>query len=122
MIRRRKRPGAAAHETRGRPAIRRVLSNLRQRLEVLYGPRLVRLVLYGSQARGDARRGSDVDVLVVLRGPVDPATEIARVGPTTADLSLAAGVVLSCQFVSDERFATEQSPLLMNVRREGVTL
>jgi len=31
-----------------------------------YGDRLVKLLLYGSQARGDARPWSDVDVLAVL--------------------------------------------------------
>ena len=39
------------------------------RLREIYGPRLKRLVLFGSQARGDATPESDVDVLVVLDGP-----------------------------------------------------
>jgi predicted nucleotidyltransferase len=52
-------------------AIRAVLSDLENQLRALYGQRLVRLVLFGSQARGDADEGSDIDVLVVLGGPVD---------------------------------------------------
>jgi uncharacterized protein len=48
-----------------------ILAELRRHLEALYGPRLVHLVLYGSQARGDAEPSSDIDVLVVLQGPVD---------------------------------------------------
>ncbi len=91
-------------------------------MEGLYGPRLVGLVLYGSSARGDARTGSDIDVLVILEGPVRAAQEIARVGPISAELSLDANVVLSCQFVSAARFNAEQSPLLINVRREGVAV
>jgi predicted nucleotidyltransferase len=42
------------------------------RLLELYGPRFDRLLLFGSQARGDAAEGSDVDVLVVLHGEVQP--------------------------------------------------
>ena len=99
-----------------------ILQVLRLRLEGLYGTRLVRLVLYGSCARGEPTDGSDIDVLVVLKGPVAPAEEIARVGHITSALSLEADVVLSCHFVSGDRFATEQSPLLMNVRREGVVI
>ena len=99
-----------------------ILKELRSRFEALYGPRLVRMVLYGSQARGDAESGSDIDVLVVLKGPVSPGEEIARTSDIIASLSLQYNVVLSRAFVSVERFEREQSPLLMNVRREGIAL
>ncbi|VAW32626.1 hypothetical protein MNBD_CHLOROFLEXI01-2524 [hydrothermal vent metagenome] len=97
-----------------------ILTELQYRFEDLYGSRLIRLVLYGSQARGDALPGSDVDVLVVLAGSVDSATEIERVTPITAALSLDQDIVISCLYVSEERYAQEKSPLLLNVRREGV--
>lgn len=99
-----------------------VLAEMRSQLNKLYGSRLVRLVLYGSQARGDALPGSDVDVLVVLAGPVEPATEIERVSPITADLSLEHDVVISCVYISEQRYLQENSPLLLNVRREGIVV
>ena len=102
--------------------VRSIIKELRHRLEALYGPRLVRMVLYGSQARGDAEPGSDIDVLVVLQGPVSPGEEIARTSDIIASLSLTHGMVLSRAFVSSVRFEREQSPLLMNIRREGVTV
>jgi uncharacterized protein len=61
-------------------------------------------------------------VLVVLQGTVNPGDEIAQVGEITAALSLKYNVVISCVFLSSDRYATEQSPLLLNVRREGVTI
>lgn len=97
-----------------------LLAELRRRFEALYGPRLVRLVLFGSQARGEADPGSDIDVLVVLEGPVRPGSEIARTGETTAGMSLENNVVISCTFISADRFEREESPLMINVRREGV--
>ncbi len=63
-----------------------ILTELRRELDVLYGDRLLRLVLFGSHARGDAVPGSDIDVLVVLRGPVRPWAEIQRTGPSKAKL------------------------------------
>jgi predicted nucleotidyltransferase len=99
-----------------------ILAQLRAGLEALYGPRLVQLILYGSQARGEASAESDIDVLVVLQGSVDPGAEIARAGYLTASLSLQYNVVISCAFVADERFRSERSPFLLNVHREGVAV
>jgi len=41
---------------------RSILKNLRRRFEAIYGDRLVKMILFGSQARGDAEPGSDIDV------------------------------------------------------------
>jgi predicted nucleotidyltransferase len=79
-------------------------------------------VLFGSQARGDVEPGSDIDVLVVLQGVVSPCEKIARTINDVADISLAYNEVVSCVFVSEEQFERERSPLLLNVRREGVPL
>ena len=99
-----------------------ILAQLRAGLEALYGPRLVHLLLYGSQARGEATVESDIDVLVVLQGSVDPGTEIARAGSLTASLSLQYNVVISCAFVAEERFRSGRSPFLLNIHREGVSV
>lgn len=102
--------------------VRQVLAELHARLEELYGERLIRLVLFGSQARGDARPDSDIDVMVVLRGEVDVETERRRVLPITSELSLENNVVILCVYVSERRFGQEQSPLLHNARAEGVAV
>jgi len=103
-------------------AISTVLGELRQRLQRVYGPRLAGLWLFGSQARGDAAPGSDIDVLVVVEGVVDATAEIARTEYDVAAVSLLHNVVVTCLFVSSEQFAREQSPLMLNVRREGVAV
>lgn len=99
-----------------------ILADLRRRFQQRYGERLVALVLYGSQARGDADAGSDVDVLVVLEGPVDPGLEVARTEFDVADVSLGHDAAVVCFFVSREQFERERSPLLINVRREGIAV
>ena len=89
---------------------------------MLYGSRLSRLILYGSQVRGDADRYSDIDVLVVLKGSVKPGDEIARTGGVVADLSLQIDKVITCVFMDEERYLHRAGPLLRNIRREGVTV
>ena len=101
-------------------ALKPLLGELRAGLEALYGHRLAGLLLYGSRARGDAEAGSDLDVLVALRGQVSPGEEIERTSGLLASLSLRHNEVVSCVFMSEERLRHEQSPLLLNVRREGL--
>lgn len=102
--------------------LRRILNELRFQLEAIYGERLIDLVLFGSQAWGDATPESDIDVMVVLKEPVDPGREIEFVSPITAEISLKYNVVLSCVFMAANRYQHERSPLLLNVRREGVII
>ena len=102
--------------------LKTLLAELRRRLEAFYGERLVRLVLFGSQARGGAEAGSDIDVLVVLRGTVSPSAEIARTSEIVARLSLQNDVVISCVFMDEHRFMWRNGPLLRNIRKEGVAV
>ena len=99
-----------------------IVNELRQSLESLYGERLQDVILFGSQARGDALAGSDIDLLVVLEGDVRPGEEILRTGDIVSSISLKYDVVVSCLFLPARRFAREQGPLLRNVRREGVSI
>jgi len=48
------------------PAIERLLAEYRELLVEKLGDRLIRLTLFGSYARGEARNDSDVDVAVIL--------------------------------------------------------
>lgn len=102
--------------------IRIVLAELRAALEGEYGERLAGLVLFGSRARGDHDPDSDIDVLVVLHGPVRARTEITRTGGIAADISLRHNVTIQRVFVSSYRFGTDASALLRNVHREGVAV
>ncbi len=102
------------------PTIKQVLGDIRQSLERLYGNKLARVVLFGSQARGDAREDSDVDVLVVLRGEIDYAEEVDRMLDEEIRLSERSGRFISFIPVSENRYADGLHPLMMNVHREGL--
>lgn len=99
-----------------------IVAELRQGFEALYGERLVQMILFGSQAREQAPADSDIDILVVLKGPVDPGEEIARTGTIVSELCLASEVVIACVFMDQNHFLHRQGPLLRNVRREGIRI
>ncbi len=100
--------------------VSRIVAEFRRGLELLYGPRLLEVVLFGSQVREDASPESDIDVMIVLRGAVNASDEILRVSLLASEISLKHDVVISCVYVSEKSFEWDQSPLLINVRREGV--
>ncbi len=104
------------------PILKPILNYLKQDLIALYGDRLVHLTLFGSQARGDQEPESDIDVLVVLRSPVNPSEEIKRTGKIVADLSLHYDVVITCLFMDEIDYQTRNNALLRNIRQEGVLL
>lgn len=94
----------------------------RKALEAVYQDRLLRVILYGSRARGEAREDSDVDVLVVLRGPLRPYAEIDRTLDLQMELLDRYGEFVSFIHVSKEEYADTLHPLIRNVHREGLAV
>jgi predicted nucleotidyltransferase len=99
-----------------------MLAEFKAAAQETFGDRLCRMVLYGSYARGEAQDTSDVDVLLVLREVSDPLAERAKLSDVLCNLGLTYDKVLSVIAVDERDFLIRQSPLLLNVRREGVTL
>lgn len=74
-------------------------------------PRIVAAYLFGSRIRGDARRGSDLDVAVLFSGPVELRARLqledrlATAAATAVDCTDlgAAGAFLALDAVSGER-------------------
>lgn len=97
-----------------------LLALLRRELSVVLKNQLDQVILFGSQARGEAVAGSDVDVLIVVKEEPDYGDLIQRTSDLVGRLSLQYDIVISRAFVSCKRYAHEESPFLINVRREGV--
>jgi predicted nucleotidyltransferase len=99
--------------------IKHILKEFREKVEKLYGSRLKNIILYGSFARGHATEDSDIDLAIVLEGNVVPGREIDRLIDIVTELNLNHGVLISVYPVSEENYNSLNSPLLMNIRREG---
>ena len=78
------------------------------------------VILYGSWARGEATEESDIDMVIILEGKVVPGKEIDRMIDIITEINLKYGVLISVYPVSGEDYSATNSPLLINIRREGV--
>jgi predicted nucleotidyltransferase len=98
-----------------------ILKEFKQKIGALYGQRLKKIVLYGSYARGEANdEDSDIDLAVVLDGEINPCKEIDRMIDIITDINLDYDVLLSVYPVSENDYLSVNSPLLLNLRREGI--
>ncbi len=97
-----------------------LLREIKNRLRMTFGERLKGVILYGSFARGNETEDSDIDVLVLLAGPVDLSKDIARSIEALYDLSLELGYPISPTPADEMQFKTYQCPLYENVKREGI--
>lgn len=100
--------------------IENILQELKKELKNLYGERLKKLILYGSYARNEAWKDSDIDVVVLLDGEVLPGKEIERMIDIITDLNLKYNILLSVYPTSEESLQKTKSPLLLNIQREGL--
>lgn len=103
-------------------SIENILQELKKELKNLYGERLKKLILYGSYARNEAWKDSDIDVVVLLDGEVLQGREIDRMIDIITDLNLKYNVLLSVYPTSEESLQKIKSPLLLNIQREGVPI
>jgi len=102
--------------------LRKTLRWATDSLREIYGPRLRRLILFGSQARGEATPESDVDVLVVLEGPISSYDEAKRTSRVATEAAAYRDTALSFVHMSAEEFSEGWRPLVQSVRKEGVDL
>ena len=97
-----------------------VIREFKSRTKKLYGNKLKNIILYGSWARNEANEHSDIDLLVIIKKDIKPGEEIDRMIDIITEINLKHSVLISVYPVSEKNYSTLKSPLLMNVRKEGI--
>lgn len=102
---------------------KRIVEAFKKRVEERYPGELVRVTLFGSKARGDAGKESDIDLLVVIR------SEDWKLGDRIRELGylleLEHGLILSIQVMSEQhlkQLKAIHSQFLEEVEREGIVV
>lgn len=97
-----------------------LLRALRGALERAHGRRLAGLVLYGSEARGESAPDSDIDVLVLLAGPVEYLQDLRTSIRAVYPLVLESERPIHPKPVAAEEYESSDFPLYRRARAEGV--
>ncbi|MBH0204108.1 MAG: nucleotidyltransferase domain-containing protein [Nitrospira sp.] len=100
-----------------------ILEEFKRRVEQRFPGELVRVVLFGSKARGDASVESDIDVLAVVRSEDWKLGDEIR--DTGYELEIAHGVVLSIQVMGQRQYQELKgrgSTFVANVEQEGLAV
>lgn len=81
-------------------------------------------ILYGSEARGDARPDSDVDVLILLEGEKRDLKKENAISGALYDIELATGIIVSPMITLRKLWEGRpfDTPFYQNVTNEGIIL
>ena len=99
---------------------KQLLNRIENRLRDVHGERLQGIVLYGSEARGEADPDSDIDLLVLLNGPVQLWKDIRTNVYALYDLQLEVIRPIHAMPVDVEAFRAGKYALYRNAKREGI--
>lgn len=102
---------------------KRALVEFKNQLQQKLAGEILALKLFGSYARGEARKGSDIDVLIVLKTRT-PAKE-KTIFSLVASILLEYGVDLSVKVFSEQEFKEGLDlyfPFFLNVEKEAVAI
>lgn len=100
-----------------------VLGELVEGILSILESQVIRIVLYGSVARGTNTAESDVDIALLLNGNLSRETE-DKLSDLIVDLNLKYDIVLSVIDINYEMFKKWEkvTPFYKNVNEEGVVL
>ena len=81
-------------------------------------------ILYGSEARGDARPDSDIDVLVLLEGNKRDLHREEKISGALYEVELSSGILVSPMIMLRSQWENRpfKTPFYINVINEGVKL
>ncbi|WP_254561737.1 nucleotidyltransferase domain-containing protein [Dyadobacter diqingensis] len=104
-------------------SVARLTEEFVSQMKALYGNRLDKVILFGSYARGENTKDSDVDYLVVLNDDeIRALREISAISAVTSLLGLKYDVWVSAIPFTVNRLSSGETPLGLNVNNEGIVL
>ncbi|KIR02192.1 DNA polymerase, beta-like region [Lachnospiraceae bacterium TWA4] len=105
--------------------VKEVVYQFAKDIQKIFGEKLSKLVVYGSYARGDYTKNSDIDIMILVKIPEQEIHRYMNVVLDCAfDYLMDYGVDISPVIKNEEHFNywVEDLPYYRNVRDEGVVV
>lgn len=105
--------------------IQKILNDFLEEVKTILGSRLKKIVLYGSYARGDYSRNSDIDIMILTDLSDKEISEYSmKIWEKSADIEIDQGIVISPLLRNIDSFNSwlEVKPFYKNIVNEGVVL
>lgn len=99
-----------------------IRKQIRTKLEDAFRGRLQGVLLYGSEARNEAREGSDLDLMVLLDGPVRLGRDLETIVEALYPVQLEIELPIHATPVSAKVFESGEYGLYRSARLDGVFL
>ena len=103
---------------------KKAVGELIEKLKKTYGDSLVKVILYGSKARGDSTEDSDIDIMVVLKNFDKWENEFNKIFDIVYEVETKYDYEVLISFIikSQIEFNISNMPLMLNVKDEGINL
>jgi len=96
------------------------LEDCKKILKEHYGSQFRGLFLYGSMARGEAEKSSDIDILVLLSKPFSYFDELRKIIELLYPIQLKSEHLISAKPVAEDEFVSGTIHLYRTAKREGM--
>ncbi len=101
---------------------RQAIKELVEGLKKLCGNNLTRIILYGSKARGDSTEDSDIDIMIVLKEIKNKREEKEKISNFCWEICYKYDLLIAETIKTEQEYENSITPLLLNVRKEGIVL
>ena len=105
--------------------VQKILNDFLEEVKTILGNRLKKIVLYGSYARGDYHKNSDIDIMILTDLSDKEINEYSmKIWEKSADIEIDQGIVISPLIRNIDNFEawSEIKPFYINIINEGVVL
>ncbi len=102
--------------------IKDLVNEIKKYLTEKYGEGIKQVLVYGSFARGEATKDSDIDMAVIVDDSMNTESVEAGLNDFLFDILLERNELISIFAIPESIFENYRSPFIINTKAEGIVI